>query len=279
MTERILVPLDGSPTAEAVLTHVRTLLRTSHAEVLLLQAYNVPPVQVDYLSLRESAREQANRYLRAVEERLVSEGVCARRILGEGPPAEVILHAAAREYVSLIAMSTHGRTGLSRFVLGSVAEKVLRASDAPVLVVRSFGAAPAELSFRRILVPFDGSQASLAVSCIVKELFAPLDARVVLLHVLDPQWEGVQWALPERPMKEAADAFIAACLPTTTEVRKGDPATEILNACRDYDIDIIAMTTHGRTGPSRWVFGSVTEKVLRAATVPLLVVRSRKEAS
>jgi nucleotide-binding universal stress UspA family protein len=280
MIERILVPLDGSATAERVLVHVRRLLRTSKAEVMLLRAYNVIPLEADYVDLVGRLRAEAEAYIHAVEARLEKDGLRVRAFTREGPSAEVILDAAQRERADLIAMSTHGRTGLARFAFGSVAEKVVRSSPVPVLVVRSYPEekAKAESPMRNVVVPYDGSPTSLQVAAVVKELFRPLDAHVHLVHVLEEVWKDVKWALPEHRLKEAADDFIGACLPTTVETRTGDPANEILEAARARDADVIAMATHGRSGVSRWMIGSVTEKVLRAADVPVLVVRAKKEA-
>lgn len=286
MIKRILVPLDGSPSAENVLAQTQRLVARHAAEVLLLRAFDVPPINGDYVTLLDQAKAAADEYLRRQVQRLLERGWRARALLRQGHAADEILRAADAEGADLITMSTHGRTGLARFTLGSVTEKVIRASAVPVLAVRAFAeredglpqlAAPAELPFRKVLVPFDGSPLSMAVAPFLAQLLGPMDARVVMVHVVPPEWQDVRWTLPERPLKEAAEVFVRASIPVSTEVRHGDPASEILNACRDHQADLLAMSTHGRSGLSRWVLGSVTEKILRAAAVPLLVARARKE--
>jgi nucleotide-binding universal stress UspA family protein len=278
---KILVPLDGSQLAESVLTQIRRLIKLGDAELVLVGAFNVPPIDVDYLKLVDRVRLETDRYMHAVENRLAGEGFRVRRAVVEGVAADTILEVADREKPSLIAMSTHGRSGLSRFVLGSVAEKVLRASAYPVLLVRSFAGhapvRPVELPFKRVLVPVDGSELSLRVVPALAEILKPADARAVLLHVTEQP--APHWTPSNVPFEKAAHELGDACIPATHEVRVGDPATEILKACHDLHCDMIAMTTHGRTGLSRWVLGSVTEKVLRHSEVPLLVVRARQEGA
>src|SRR5579862_8465159 len=153
---RILVPLDGSIQAEAILSHLRRILPRHESKLTLLQA--VP--------LASLAREdEAEKYLRRISFQLTNDGYPSEHILRRGSVAETILESAAEERASLIALSTHGRSGPERWVLGSVAEKVLEASPVPVLVTRSaplpFSRGKLEsLPIRNFLVPLDGSRRS-----------------------------------------------------------------------------------------------------------------------
>jgi nucleotide-binding universal stress UspA family protein len=283
--DRILIPLDGSELAEAILPQVQRLLLRTGSEVLLLQTVPYPP---DFHIALPTILEDAHRYIRRKTFELVNSGVRARGLVEQGLAAGTILEVAARESVSLVAMSTHGRTGLSRWAFGSVAEKVLRAGPAPLLLLRSFRPGPGkalsrgrlqELPFRNILVPVDGREASLSVLSTVLEIARPIDAHVTLLCVHEPSpYEG-RWDSADQPAAAAQELLSAACIPVRTEVRKGDPALEILRAADDLSADLIAMATHGRSGPSRWVLGSVTEKVLHGATVPMLVARRKGEGA
>lgn len=277
---RILVPLDGSATAETVLPQVRRLLRRAPAELILLQV--VPHFPPDFRTAFPALNGEAERYMRRMAFQFVNDGVPARGFVRMGTAAETILETAERERVSLIAMSSHGRTGLPRWVFGSVAEKVLRASPVPILLVRSFphpldgGVSRGHLEatpFRTILVPLDGSEGALGILPGLKAFARPLDAHVVLLHVFEDSPYEPTWGMPLRPLEQAQGTLVEACIPNRTEYRKGDVATEILKVAQEEGADLIAMATHGRSGPTRWVFGSVTEKVLRAAVTPLLVAR------
>jgi len=132
-----------------------------------------------------------------------------------------------------------------------------------------------EIPFRRILVPIDGSENSLSVLPAVKDFAKEFNASVMVLGVVEPTHEARGNAgepLVRLATKDLADAGIAV----DPVVRLGDPASEILDAAKRHDVDLIAMSTHGRSGVSRWVLGSVTEKVLRGSTTPILIVRGKK---
>ena len=281
MLDKILVPLDGSVAAEAILPHVRRLLRRKDSEVLLLRVAVPPPVE-EQMSMIEASLAAAREYVGGIKERLEQQGVRARAEARLGPPAGTILEVAEEKNVSLIAMATHGRTGLKRALFGSVAEQVLRKSTAPVFVVRPFwsyelqppGRTEAR-PFKGILVPTDRSEPSRAVLAPAIEIARLFGARMVFLNVLEPGRDkaGDEGLARER-LQEYADQ--AKGLETAVVVDRGEAAKTILDNARFHGCDLIAMTTHGRSGLSRMVVGSVTEKVLRDAALPLLVVRAAK---
>jgi nucleotide-binding universal stress UspA family protein len=269
LLSRVLVPLDGSANAEAILSHLRRVLPRHDSQLILFHAIPNEPWSED---------QEAEKYLRRIAFQLTNDGYPASFRLRTGLAAESILRAASEERASLIALTTHGRTGALRWVFGSVAERVLQASPLPVLVTRSIPSTHSlgKLESRPIhnfLVPLDGSRTSLGILDPVLSLVRPVDAHVTLLHVTEPFPYENRWESPDETLKEADRLFRDACIPARIEHRKGDPREEILKAVEERAIDLIAMTTHGRSGPSRWVFGSVTAQLLRSALVPLLVVR------
>jgi nucleotide-binding universal stress UspA family protein len=300
MFERILVPLDGSPRAELILPQLARLLKREDSEIVLLRAYNAPPSDewLDRRPILAAQREAAQAYVHEISKRFRSDGVKVHARVVEGPDAETILDVADEEGATLIAMSTHGRSGVARWLMGSVAEKVVRASRVPVLLVRSFRAGKggdlepvpaAETPFRRILVPTDGSRTALAaVGPAVK--FAQLyGSEALVLHVRipyvppGPVLPGMELGalpIPEPPPPEKDEAtaksalrFEQAGLKARRLTVTGDPAAEIIGCAAAEGADLIALATHGRSGLSRWMLGSVTERVLRHAPVPLLIVR------
>jgi nucleotide-binding universal stress UspA family protein len=138
MYKRILIPLDGSALAEAVLPHVEELAKSSAAELVLLRvalAHIFPGA--DPIEAQVAAVQEAENYVADVAKTLQEQGVRAEAKVRYGDPAEEILDHAARDHIDLIAMATHGRTGLKRVVLGSVAENVLRSASVPMLLVRA----------------------------------------------------------------------------------------------------------------------------------------------
>lgn len=297
MVNRILVPLDGSPQAEQILAQVARLLRREDAEVILLRAADSP-----YAFARQDAETLLVRdeltaagYLQDVVRTLSGQGVRARALVRKGPAAEAILQAAVDTSATLIAISTHGRSGPARWLLGSVAEKVLRSAPVPVLLRRSFAhgpqglplpAGPRELPFHRLLVPLDGSATSLAAvpaaAAFAKLFSAELDVLAVDVPIILPSGGDASVptpsvaALPPMAAELAAKGvalFEAQGLRARALTATGDPATKILDVASAERADLIAMATHGWSGLTRWMLGSTAEKVLRHSTLPMLVVR------
>jgi nucleotide-binding universal stress UspA family protein len=138
MYKRILIPLDGSALAEAVLPHVEELAKSSAAELVLLRvasAHIFPGA--DAIEAQVAAVQEAENYVADLAKTQQEKGIRAEAKVRYGDPAEEILDHAARDHIDLVAMATHGRTGLKRVVLGSVAEKVLRSAPVPMLLVRA----------------------------------------------------------------------------------------------------------------------------------------------
>jgi nucleotide-binding universal stress UspA family protein len=288
MIERIVVPLDGSALAEEILPQLKKVLYRADAEVVLVRAVIPPPVE-DGVVIAEAPLGVAREYLRGVQDRLTQQGarVTTRTLLGSA--AGVILDVAEEDEATMIAMATHGETGLKRLLLGSVAEQVLRNSPVPVLVTRPFWSyellprrteKPEERPLRTILLPQDGSDCSQAIVPSVTEMATLFASRVVLLRVIEARTHSVshESAVSGAYLNRLSLELEAMGLETMCMVRRGDPAQEILEAARADGVDLIAMATHGRSGISRLVTGSVTEKVLREATCPMLVIRARKSA-
>ena len=271
--DRILVPLDGSGLAAAVLPQVRRILVHKQAEVVLVQAAALPPgVEGDAVELPELCCAKSLKYLEEVAETLRAEGARVRTTARLGDPAEVILNAASEEKASLIAMSTHGRTGLSRLIRGSVAEKVLRDAGRPLLSVRSFPPlSTPELRLERILVPLAATEASARAVDPVLEVATLFGSRVTFLHVC----EGPACSDRIPQLISAVERLQSAGVEVDSLTRKGDPALQILETARERRADLIAMTSHARSGVTRWMLGSVAENVMRAAETPLLVLNPK----
>jgi nucleotide-binding universal stress UspA family protein len=302
MFDRILVPLDGSSLAEHILIQIARILRREDSEILLLRVLDIPENfgRLSLESLRIAEREAAQKYLDELTRRLGLKGAKVHGRIAEGPAAETILEVARTEGCTMIAMATHGRTGLARWTMGSVAEKVARGSDIPLLLVRSFrrtrnnGLEPAtaeELPFRSILVPVDGSPTSMSIIPAAEKFAQLYDSEVLVLHVgapfipAYPILPGMEAGLPPlepppRPAeadevtRKAAERFRHAGLTARQLFVSGEPAAEIVDLSVTEGADLIALGTHGRTGLSRWALGSVAERVLRSAEVPLLLVRT-----
>lgn len=298
MFERILVPLDGSPRAELILAQLANILRRQDSEVLLTRALLRDPGDTpgELSRATRELRDEAKNYLLALAQRLVREGVRARICHSEGPLPESLLDAARTEKATLIAMTTHGKTGLARWMPGTIAERIARTSDVPVLLVPSFPrnregdpkpATAKEIPLRKILVPVDGSAVSRAVVPAAIEFARLFEAEVSVLCVTTPDVLPTQPAAHpgegtlKSPLIDAllvpvVQAFRDAGIKATPVTLDGDPASQIVDYSAAMEADLIAMATHGRSGLTRWLLGSVAERVLRSGGVPLLLVRPQK---
>jgi len=300
MLKRILVPLDGSPLAEKALVQAGRLLRGSGTEVILTRVVEpVPLVPHHYIGLVPKLLSEAAEYLAQVADRLRKSGLQVRTVVGEGLAWEQIFEAAGREKATLVALTSHGRTGLSRWMLGSVAEKVIRGSPVPVLVLRSFETAPdggasptseKELAFHKLLVPIDGGAGSLAALEPAAIVAKACGSSIVLVHVesrleyppgtysaklVDAPAKPPAGSIPEdagKRLNHAGEILAARGLDVTTLRVGGDAASRIVDLPKELEADLIVMATHGRTGLSRFILGSVTEKVLRHSRLPMLIV-------
>ncbi|HVR86348.1 MAG TPA: universal stress protein [Planctomycetota bacterium] len=287
MIDRILVPLDGSRVAEQILPHLRRLLHRQDAEVILVRAA-VPPPMENGMLIADVLLAAARDYLTQTQEHLRDQGVRVRSVARVGAPAGVILEIAEEERATMIALATHGETGLKRLLAGSIAEAVLRRSPVPVLLVRPFWSyelLPGRTDgdelrpMRNLLVPMDKPEDAALLLPPVTELARLFDARVVLLHVMAQAGHRVAHPAAERSEEEAQLARLASQLEhdkveAVTLIENGEPAHQILEAARANDIDLIAMSTHARGGFLGLFSSSVTEKVLRESTCPMLVVHA-----
>lgn len=283
MIDRILVPLDGSRVAEQILPHLRRLLHRHDSEVILVRAA-VPPPMENGMLIADALLSAARDYLAVMSDRLRDQGVRARSVVRVGSPAGVILDVAEEEHTTMVSLATHGETGLKRLLAGSVAEGVIRRSPVPVLVVRPFWSyelLPGRIDgeelqpLRNLLLPLDTMDDVDLLLPPVMELARLFNARVILLHVMtgkpDPDSRRAE---EESKLARLASRLEGEQVETLTLIGKGDPAHEILEAAKTYDIDLIAMCTHGKPGLLQVFSESVPEKVLRESLCPLLVIRA-----
>ncbi|HET9223488.1 MAG TPA: universal stress protein, partial [Roseiflexaceae bacterium] len=297
--------------AEQVLPSIRILAPILDAKVRLLQV--VLELDQYYLAMDfelngsfasqrgqrlshwDLLRQSAEDYLERQAAQLRAAGVETTFEVRIGAPAEIIVEVAEREQATLIAMATHGYSGLKRWALGSVADKVLHAANVPVFVVRG-SAQPliGERSLRRILVPLDGSALAQQALPLAVELAMSTRAELILLTVQAPRLgdslDGVSSyphsdellaALRDRVLGELGDLADELCqqqVPIIPVAAEGFPAEAIIDEAARRHVDLIVMATHGYSGIKRWALGSIADKVLHAATTPVMLVRAKDSA-
>lgn len=299
MYRRILIPLDGSKTAEQVMPWARTLAERFQVPVELLTVIDVGVL----LTSAEGARrfdllvEQSVREGRAYLERISGRlaGVRVTRKVEQGAAADLIIEKAAADESTLIAMTTHGRSGLERWLLGSVAEKVLRSTTNPLLLVRAVpgGRITGEAVLKSILVPLDGSGLAEQVLPTAARIARKLDIDVYLFRTYTnpfapfaggsgPYAVNVDELMKQ--VREEASAYLERIRAELNRegiekiscvVEEGDGAEQIIAAARKTPGTLIVMGSHGRSGLQRWLLGSVTEAVVRHGNSPVLVLRPR----
>ena len=304
MYKRLLVPLDGSALAEEALSHAGELAaRIRLEEVTLLHVYATQESEFTVTHKAYIDRAVETVRTRASEARQKTgapAGDALAEVRGElvtGRPAEEILRYAEQNNVDLMMMATHGRSGIKRWAMGSVADKVLRASKVPVWLVRAgMGERPDDESLRRtIVVPLDGSPLAESVLPHVETLAkqrGPQPIDIVLLAVCEPivppavypTVASVDWEADLSRSKQSNTGYLAGVQKRLKEdgiearavVLVGKPADEIVDYAKGNPCDLIVMATHGRSGVSRWVYGSVAERLLSGALIPILLVRPHR---
>ena len=289
---RILVPLDGSELAAKALPVAEGLCRQLSARLDLVSI--VPPTVLPYIGggpyipgdvytrIDTERAQEAEKYLATTAATMRERGIHSQARLGRGDPASGVLDTAQELGTMLIVMTTHGRTGLARFALGSVADRLVRGGVAPVLLIRSFPELAHGQVLSHALIPLDGSPlAETPVFSLVPQLAGAVLRTITLLCVADPRdgengrqmcenyLTAVRQRLVDRLGDRAGDCAISVL------VRSGkNPAASIVEASQDGECDLVLMATNGEAGIGRWAFGGVTDRVLRDGKTPLLLAHT-----
>jgi nucleotide-binding universal stress UspA family protein len=318
MFKRILVPLDGSRRAEQALPVAARLAQASGARVVLLRVVSMANQFANYVAMEplitereiDLRLEEAKDYLRNLAHSGAMHGVDTKTVVFFGQPAANILSVVDLQQIDLVVMCSHGYTGMTRWLMGSVAEKVAHSAPAPVLVLREGKPPLANLrpdgsGSLRILVPLDGSARAEVAIAPAAQLVAALTARgrgaLHLTHVVVmPGMEQMSHNERETIVREAKQYLSS----TVAEMRGGlladygaelnlsitwsvtiddDIAAGIVRVAENGEdaagagvfggCDVIAMATHGYSGLQRLALGSMTERVLHSTTLPLLIIR------
>ncbi|MBI3965563.1 MAG: universal stress protein [Chloroflexi bacterium] len=287
MIARILVPLDGSALAERALPYAAALARRANGRLILIRAVlaHVFPGK-DQIEPQIEVRERAEQELGTVADMLRGGGLDVEEHVYYGEATEAILDTA-HHYADVIAMSTHGRGGLGRWIYGSVADQVLRRADVPVILVpvtcdREW------LDDRplRVLVPLDGSRSAEKALVLAADLATAASIQLLLLRVVEPLTYGYNPVYPSLPLDPRAElgraqeyvdkvATALAAQERTVETYSGfGPAAAVIaEHARDRRADLVVMATHGHGGLTRLLLGSIAMGVLHRIEVPILFLR------
>jgi nucleotide-binding universal stress UspA family protein len=293
MSRLILVPLDGSGFSESAIPVALAIARRWEARVEVLTVHEgVPTLEHDFWET--ASQEWSDRYIAGVADRIETEaGVTVEASALSGAVGEAIQRHVEAQAGTLLVMASHGRGPMSRFWLGSTADALVRHSTFPILLLRpdgDVGSEPPETySPKRVLVPLDGSNESEAILEHAIELVDDREAVFTLLRVFPYPEQYASTYMPHTIQVNAdllkegeaaarvyieaqAAALVERGIEATGEMCvETNPAAGILRFAERNETDLIAMSTHGRGGVSRMLLGSVTDKVLRGAQIPMLV--------
>ncbi len=310
MYSRIIVPLDGSEFSETALPYARVIAGSLAIPIELVEAFDVLPPAARHRQSAEAGRrmladaERISRdYLAQLRDGLRSDGLVAVTTTLPGPPARALVDWLVREPEALVVMSTHGRGGIARWALGSVADKVLHSIPNPMQLIRtSAESGPADnVEVKTVLVPLDGSELSQASLPHAAAVAAGMGSRIMLLQVtatadfyrryMDRSPTAGELMSPEDLVQADSDDALASLADASRRLAQefgfggqvvashlqGQNPAEAIVETAGAEPTMVVMTTHGRSGINRLVLGSVTDRVVRHANAPVLVVRRHDE--
>ena len=288
MFVRLLVPLDGTPEAAAALPAARTLALATGAAISLVRVISK---RHDAAAHHERMIQQAEEELRVTAANITDTALRVDWLVRQAPIGEAIIQAGRDCDADVIAMATHGRTGLSRTLDGSVSERVLANADRAVLLVKPGGRRLDHVA--KLLVPVDGTAGGALGLATAVGLARATGARLILLDVVtpiprwvydsevgvgamtyyDPAWEDEALHSAATYVRGLAERLRKAGLQVETRAVLGEVAPTIHAIADETDTDIVVMSTHALTGPARTVLGSVADAVVRTSHRPVLLVR------
>jgi nucleotide-binding universal stress UspA family protein len=299
MSQPIVVPLDGSELAEAALPYAATFAKSTGAGLVLVTVREtiedglaglLPDVIEDLFQKEERYYEG---YLSRAGKKAMRSGVPVEALTLSGKPADEILALMQKRRARMLVLATHGRSGLGRWVYGSVAADLVQRAPVPTLIVgpNCLQGHTGTVRIRRILVPLDGSELSEQALRPAGELAEALGASIVLAQVLSWASQAFAFDVPsvtaaqiDQELTRASQEYLArvanrvkTAKPVRTRALHGMPADALMDLVADKKIDLVVMGSHGRGGLTRAALGSVADRMLQSQA-PVLLVRPKAVA-
>jgi len=299
MSQPIVVPLDGSELAEAALPYAAAFAKSTGAGLVLVTVREtiedglaglLPDVIEDLFQKEERYYEG---YLASAGKKAMRSGVPVEALTLSGKPADEILALMQKRRARMLVLATHGRSGLGRWVYGSVAADLVQRAPVPTLIVgpNCLQGRTGTVRIRRILVPLDGSELSEQALRPAGELAEALGASIVLAQVLSWASQAFAFDVPsvtaaqiDQELTRASQEYLArvanrvkTAKPVRTRALHGMPADALMDLVADEKIDLVVMGSHGRGGLTRAALGSVADRMLQSQA-PVLLVRPKAVA-
>jgi nucleotide-binding universal stress UspA family protein len=293
MFKRMLVPLDGSQVAEKVLPFVKQFADRLNLEVIFLHVCS---------NDQFTSRFMCQSYIEHVAE-LAGKRKKAQGIIIDGDPAKSVIRFADENFIDLLLLGTHGQSGFGRWMTGSTAHKIIMSAKMPVLLIPAAASSGIKIEMwpRKILIPLDGSPLAESVIPYVKMITRQIKSEfdIELLKICEPPDllgdypEAIMPLTWQEHVIKATSASQKACSiylsnvvenfnPGNAQIRyevilgdKNNVAGQIVKFAEKNSSDLIAMSTHGRSGISEWPFGHVTDRIVRMVSTPLFLIKPR----
>lgn len=289
MLQKLLVPLDGSELGELALAYAQELAMALNSEINLLSVCERP--DSESFHVHELYLEKVAEGCRAQLEKARPMPLVKTAVV-QGEPAHTIIDYAQNQDIGMVIMVSHGRSGIMPWATGGTANKVMQRAPVPVLLVRAAATAIKQPPgvFSKILMPVDGSPTGEAALPYIKEIAGKLTCEVILLRVVelvahtrsiggldhivfsDSLLSSMEKEATEY-LEQTAKGFTNIPGRVRTILKTGDAAQEIIRVADEEAVRVVAMSSHGHSGMTRWVLGSVSNKILQAGKTPLLLVR------
>ncbi len=286
MYSKILVPLDGSQLSETILPYARSIAGALNSPVELLAA--IEPSTLSTKGQTDPQKADLNYLNRVATSFREPKSVISSVEIGN--PADVIVDEASSQLDTIITMSTRGRSGIQRWMMGSVADKVLHATTSPLLLLKgkTDSKTSGEATLSKVLLPLDGSPLAEKALPHVVELATKMVMEVVLVRApaapraasVDQESDPAFQQIAKEIIKETqtyleakVDELKAKGLKVSYLLLEGEAAGEIIDMARKTHNNLIAICTHGWSGIGRWILGNVTERVVHHSGDPVLIIR------
>jgi nucleotide-binding universal stress UspA family protein len=296
----ILVPLDGSELAECVLPHIVAIAPVTHAHITLIHVLersanresNAPVDPVGW----HMQKQEAQSYLDRNVELLQEKDLTVESVVLEGSPAEVIIEFARNNGVDLIALSTHGRTGLSGWNVSSVVQKILLRAFKSILLVRAYGPVLTEVQYKRLFLASDGSARAEYILPFAMSLAQFHKSDVILGTVIQRPQTLQRFPLSDEDaqlvkqlttkneedaahyLEQLVNQFSLKELPATAKIVTVDNVLSALyDLIEETNADLVMIAAHGHSGERRWPFGSIASSLIAYGSTPLMIMQDLSE--
>ena len=285
MFKRIIVPVDGSTLAEQAIPYVEALGKALNTSIELVRVEDAgfaedaagPEVGQGVGEIQATLRAAAGNYLEQVSSAIRKNGLTVSNSIESGSPASTIVAKGEKNPDALLAMATHGRSGIGRLLMGSVTESVLHTTISNMLICRCKPDPGSPVAIKHLIVPLDGSETAAQALPVAAGLAKGLGADIILVRVV-PRSQSREQYIEQSEMANRyfedvkLDLSREGVVDVNDRTLMGEVAPAILDMSQEIADCLVVMTHKGHSAGREWVLGSVADKVIRSSAKPILLV-------